>query len=170
MLYQKVGNGGDIFGTGISMINGAVGGYPQGAPEGERGNCAFTIDIVTSCGNWRINEMVAHALQKYPGAYVESENYPDRFIQIADDACQLAVVLDAWTGALYEGWCGQSVHEHYARQGLRPPPNSESWYIQQISFLTLSLEEWIAVMLNSSWSTIGANRQSRPLEQWMLEE
>jgi hypothetical protein len=113
---------------------------------------------------------VARALRRYPRAYIEAEHYPERFIQIADSACQLALELDPWTGTLYEGWCGRSVHEHYARQGLPPPPDSEELNMQQISYLAPSLEDWITTMLDSGREVVSTGRQWGPLEQWMLEE
>jgi hypothetical protein len=165
MLYQEVGNGGDIFGNGY-LVNGVVGGFPQNADWPG----SVTIEKVVSRSDWRLNERVVRTLRQYPGVYIECEEYPDRLIQIADDACQMAVELDGWAGTLYTGWCGQSVHEHYASRGLPPPQDSESKYMQRIDFLAPSLEEWVEVVLKGGQRAAAANQLSRPLERWMLGE
>jgi hypothetical protein len=142
LLYQEVGNGGDVFGNGCPL-NGVVGGFPGAKTWSD----ARTIDLTVSRSGWRLNELVAAALRRYTGSYVQCEGEPDHFITVWD-MYSISLDLDGWTGLLYLRGCGDDVHSYLVGQGLTPPPGSDHWYMQTISFYASSVEEWIERMLN----------------------
>lgn len=167
LLYQEVGNGGDNFGDGYP-INGVVGGFPENEKD-VTWACSFTIDQVVSRSGWRLNDRVAVALQRYPGAYIECEKAPDRFVQIAHSDCTMSVELDGWTGALYTGACGQSVQEYWVGLGFTPPPDSEHAHMTRISFLAPCVESWIERMLAGGWRAYYATWYQGELTREMID-
>ena len=163
-LYIEVGNGGDIFG-GECPLNGVVGGFPGAEAWGD----ARTIDLTVSRSGWRLNQRVAAALQRYPGSYVQCDGCPDRFVTIWD-MYSISLDLDGWSGLFYVRGCGDDVHSHLVRQGLTPPPGSDHWYMQTISFYASSAEEWIERMLNGGLWTGSSRGQWGELTPEMVND
>jgi hypothetical protein len=145
-VYALVANGGDVFRDGY-VLYGSVGGYPRDYS----GAGVATIDQLVSRSGWRLNAHVDAALQRHPGAYVQCDNRPDRFVSIADLGCSQTAELDGWTGRLYVAGCGQDRHFHRVAQGLAPLPGSEDEYLVTLQFFAPSVEAWIDRKLTGGW-------------------
>jgi hypothetical protein len=164
-MYALVANGGDVFGDGY-VLYGGVGGYPGDDSAG----WMATIDERVSRSGWRLNERVDAALQRHPGAYVQCDDRPDRFISIADLGCALTVELDGWTGRLYVAGCGQDWHSYQVAQGMAPLPGSEDDYLVTLTFFASSVEDWIDRKLMGGWMADVSSRSARELTPHMLDD
>jgi hypothetical protein len=164
-VYALVANGGDVFGDGY-VLYGGVGGYPG---DDSRGRVA-TIDQRVSHSGWRLNERVDAALQRHPGAYVQCDERPDRFISIADLGCAQTVELDVWTGRLYVAGCGQDRHSYRVAQGLAPLPGSEDECLVTLTFFASSVADWIDRKLTGGWMADVSSRPARELTPHMMDD
>jgi hypothetical protein len=161
-MYALVANGGDVFGDGY-VLYGSMGGYPQDYS-------GATIDQLVSRSGWRLNDRVDVALQRHPGAYVQCEERPDRFVSLADLGCSQTAELDGWTGRLYVAGCGQDVHSYRVAQGLAPLPGSEDECLVTVQFLASSVEEWIERKLKGGWMADVSSMPARELTPQMLDD
>jgi hypothetical protein len=164
-LYTLVANGGDVFRDGY-VLYGSVGGYPWDAS----GAGVATIDQLVSRSGWRLNARIDAALQRHPGAYVQCDERPDRFVSIADLGCSETAELDGWTGRLYVAGCGQDRHSYQVAHGLAPLPGSEHEYLLTLEFFAPSVEEWIDRKLKGGWMADVSSMPARELTPEMVDE
>jgi len=134
-VYREVANGGHVFGPKLPLF-GAIGGYQDEWDEGD-------ISLRASRSGWRLRRQVADGLCRHPGAFVECEDLPDRFVPIMDEGCGMIAAIDGWTGQVYRTSCGQTVEEYRREHGQAAREGDADRWMVMIEFLAPTLENWL---------------------------